>query len=329
MKKYWGILGATLVALTLTGCGNHSQAKSSDSKKVTTHKVVKASHKKNTKSTGKKQQATTSSSSATSTEFSNQNFVSKYEDAISGIFFKGNQFIWVYNEITNGDSSELVSTQGTYSYDSKSQIVTLNVANQSKTYTGKATQLSRYYYESVGASPANSSLQLKYSAGNEASMTPQNGSFGSKTLQSVQSNQVLSYDYAVSKYSVQKVDSSMQKGQNTINSAEDLKKFMLDHDLINPSSDHVKIEAYDGGGQFDEFPVYDQTDYDDAMASKDGIEPEKTVSAKYSVALDTGATSTVYFLGNDNNIYYEMLGTRPEVELAPNVDSTYHMYYGQ
>lgn len=327
MKKYWEIMGAVLIGLTLTGCGNNSQSKSSDTKKVTTHKVVKASHKK-AKSTGKKQQATTSNSSATSTEFSNKNFVSRYEDAISGIFFKGNQFIWVYNEMTNGDSSELVSTQGTYSYDSKSQMVTLNVTNQSKTYTGKTTQLSRYYYESVSASPANSSLQLKYSAGNVASMTPQNGSFGSKTLQSMQSNQVLSYDYAVSKYSVQKVDSSMQKGQNTINSAEDFKKFMLDHDLIE-KPEGVDVKAYNGGGQFDEFPVYSQLDYDDVIGGKDGIEPEKTVSAKYSVALDTGATSEVYFLGNDNNIYHEMLSTRPEVELASNADSTYHMYYGQ
>lgn len=266
--------------------------------------------------------------SNSSTEFSNQNFVSTYEDDISGIFFKGNQFIWVYNEITNGDTSELVSTQGTYSYDAKSQIVTLNVANQSKTYMGKATQLSRYYYESVSASPANSSLQLKYSAGNEASMTPQNGNFGSKTLQSMKSNQILSYDYAVSKYSVQKVDSSMQKGRNTINSAEELKRFLLDHDLIT-LKDNVKVEAYNGGGQFDEFRVYSQLDYGDVIGGKDGVEPEKTVSAKYSVALDTGMMSEVFFLGNDNNIYHEMFSTRPEVELAPNIDSAYHMYYGQ
>lgn len=327
MKKYWGAIGALLVAMTLTGCGNQSQSKSSDTK-TKTHKVVKASHKKAKTTTNKKQTATSSSSNSTSTEFSNKNFVSRYEDAISGIFFKDNQFIWVYNEPTNGDSSELVSTQGTYSYDTKTQTVTLNVANQSKTYIGKTTQLSRYYYESVSASPANSSLQLKYNAGSEESMTPLTGGFGTKTLQSMQSNQVLSYDYAVSKYSVQKVDSSMQKGQNAINSAEDLKKFLLDNNLITPSA-NVKVEAYDGGGQFDEFSVYSQTDFMDAMSGKDGVTPEKTVHAKYSVALDTGATSEVYFLGDDNNIYDEMLSTRPEVELAPNADSTYHMYYGE
>lgn len=87
--------------------------------------------------------------------------------------------------------------------------------------------------------------------------------------------------------------------------------------------------TFNGGGQFDEFRVYSQLDYGDVIGGKDGVEPEKTVSAKYSVALDTGATSEVYFLGNDNNIYYEMFGTRPEIELAPNIDSAYHMYYGQ
>lgn len=326
MKKYWGAIGALLVAMTLTGCGNQSQSKSSDTK-TKTHKVVKASHKKAKATTNKKQTATSSSSNSTSTEFSNKNFVSRYEDAISGVFFKDNQFIWVYNEPTNGDNSELVSTQGTYSYDAKTQTVTLNVANQSKTYIGKTTQLSRYYYESVSASPANSSLQLKYNAGSEESMTPLTGGFGTKTLQSMQSNQVLSYDYAVSKYSVQKVDSSMQKGQNAINSAEDFKNFLVDHDLITVP-DGMALKAYNGGGQIDEYKVYSQTDYDDVIAGQDAA-VEKTVHAKYSVTLDNNVSGDVYFLGDDNNVYYDVSESRPEVELAPNVDSTYHMYYGE
>ena len=327
MKKYWGIIGAAFVVLTLAGCGNNNQSKSSDTKKVTTHKVVKASHKK-AKTTKKSKQATTANTNSTSTAFSNKNFVSTYQDVISGVFFKGDQFIWVYNEPANGNSNQLVSTQGTYSYNDKTQIVTLNVSSQSKTYLGKATQLTRYYYESVNNSPANTSLQLKYSAGNEATMTPQNGSFGTKTLRSMESNKILSYDYAVSKYSVQKIDSSMQKGKNTINSAEDFKNFLLEHDLVT-KPDGVDFEAYNGGGQFSEFDVYSQTDYDDAVAGKDGITPEKQVRAKYSVTLDTGVTSDVYFLGDDNNVYYGISTSRPEVELAPNVDSTYHMYYGQ
>jgi len=78
VKKYWGILGAILVTVTLAGCGNHNQSKSSDTKKVTTHKVAKTSHKKKAKKTTKKTTA-----SATSTAFSNRQFI-----ASAGEFYK-------------------------------------------------------------------------------------------------------------------------------------------------------------------------------------------------------------------------------------------------
>ena len=43
MKKVWGLLGAVVVALSLTACGNSSGAKSSSSSSVKTKKVIKAS----------------------------------------------------------------------------------------------------------------------------------------------------------------------------------------------------------------------------------------------------------------------------------------------
>lgn len=139
MKKYWGIIGAVFVALTLAGCGNKTPSKSSNTK-VKTHKVVKASHhKKAAKTTAKK----TVAKSNTSTAFSGKGYASSWTESISGIFFKGDQFIWKYTSPVSVNSddqassdSKMIIMQGTYNYDSSSKVITLNVANQSKTYIG-------------------------------------------------------------------------------------------------------------------------------------------------------------------------------------------------
>jgi hypothetical protein len=215
MKKYWGIIGAILITVTLTGCSNNSQSKANDSKTVTTHKVAKASHKKKTT---KSNPATTKSATETDT------------------------------------SQKETSTE-----------------NQNT------------------------------------------------TVQNTDS---------------QKQDSQSQNSQSScIQSAEELKQFLLDHDLF-PNPRDLPMLAYDGSGQFSEYKVYSDEDYNDALENKGEFSPEKTVHAKYSVvldmgAVDAGATNEVVFLADDNNIYYEMYDNRPEVELDTNANPTYQSYYGE
>lgn len=325
MKKYWGILGTVLVALTLTGCGNHTQAKSSDTKKVTTHKVVKKSAPKAKKTAATK--IATSKGDDTSTEFSNKSFVSSWIGLTSGIFFKDNQFIWKYsstNTSNNNSNEKLVVTQGTYAYDSKSQVVTLNVKSQSKTYVGLATQLEKFYYNSVEASPANTTLKLKYAAGDAPTLTPLDGSFGTTAMENRGADQNLNYDNIVNEFSVQKVDSTMQKGRNTLNSAEDFKQFMIKYKYMEVP-DNVSIKASTGNGQIDNLKVYSEGESMDPDANT----PEKTVGIKYMLTVDgSGAASDMYVLGDDNNIYYGVSELRPDVELSKDADTAYHMYYG-
>lgn len=329
MKKYWGILGTVLVALTLAGCGNHSQAKSSDTKKVTTHKVVKKSAPK-VKKAAAKTTATTNQGDNTSTEFSNKSFVNTWMQVVSGIFFKDNQFIWKYTarDPNSNTDGKLVVTQGTYSYDSKSQIVTLNVKSQSKTYTGITTQLERLYYNNVEASPANTTLKLKYTPGDMETMTPLDGSFGTVGMENRGTDQTLNYDNINNKFNVQKIDSSMQKGRNTLNSPEDFKQFMVKYKYMEAPAGH-SIKASTGNGQIDNLRVFSTDNYQDALSDPENTESEKTVGIKYMLTLEgSGAASDMYVLGDDNNIYYGISELRPDVELSQDADTAYHMYYG-
>lgn len=327
MKKYWGILGAVFVALTLTGCGQHKQSQASDSK-VKTHKVVKASHKK--KAVKKTTKTTTSSKTDnTSTAFSNRSFVNTWSDVTSGIFFKGNQFIWKYtgSETGNMNDGKLVVTQGTYSYDSKSQIVTLNVQNQSKTYVGAPSQLERYYYDSVSESPANTTLKLQYVSGDMDEMKKLDGNFGSAPMEDRGTDQKLNYDNIANTFSVQKVESSMRQGRNQINSAVDFKDFLVKHDFVHAPNDMKFITANGGEGlDFDIVDVYD--DEDGYVSGDDSAEPEKKVKIKYRVSLDNGVGGDMFILGDDNNVYYGVSVVRPQVSLSNDADSAYHMYYG-
>ena len=252
MKKYWGILSAVLVALTLTGCGNHNQTKSSD-KKVTTHKVVKASHKKK----AKKAKQTKKTTSNISTAFSNRQFISAAGDYYSGVFFKGNQFIWKYTAPTTTDSenhssseSKFFILQGTYKYTTGSKVLTLNVNSQSKTYTGKAVQLDKYQYQNVSAPAVASTLQLQ--VGDESGttmLTPMSKSLGNaipEANKNGQSDPNLTYDNVISQYSVQKVDSSMQQVQKGISSATEFQNFVVQNmESPNPDLD-LKAVANDG-----------------------------------------------------------------------------------
>lgn len=331
MKKYLGIIGATVVALTLTGCGNHNQSKSSDTK-VKTQKVVKASHhKKTAKKTTKQKTAT---KSATSTAFSGQGYVSSWIDSVSGIFFKGDQFIWKYtspvtvnSDNTSSATSKMMIMQGTYNYDSSSKVITLNIANQSKTYTGRSMNLDKYQYESVAAPSAPSTVKMQFNNDNGTDILEiLNGDFVNFKLQNAKPDSKLNYDNILNQYSVSKVDSSMQEKAKGIESADDFKQFMLKYNFMNENK--VPVEAFDGNGQISSFDVYSEGDYDDAIIDSSNMTPEKTVHAKYTVTPDTGMTSDMYFLGDDNNIYYGLSSTRPEVKLAPEANSKYHQVYG-
>lgn len=326
MKKYWGIIGTVFVALTLAGCGNHSQAKSSDSKKVTTHKVVKKSSPKK-KTAAKTVTTKNNTASSTSTEFSNRSFINSGAEYVSGIFFKGDQFIWKYTANTSSDinSGKLVVTQGTYSYNSNTKIVTLNVKSQSKTYTGSVSQLERYYYDNVSASPANSTLKLKYVPGQFDEMQQLDGNFGTTPMEDHGNDNVnINYDNVINKFNVQKIDSSMQKGKNAINSAQEFEDFLVKNKFAT-APDGVKFIASNGGDklQFDTVKVYES----DPAVDPDA-QAEKTVGIKYTVTLDNGVAGDMIILGTDNNVYYGTSEERPEVTLMNDADSAYHMYYG-
>jgi len=330
MKKYWGILGAIFVALTLAGCGNHTQAKSSDTKKVTTHKVVKKSTPK-AKKTGSTA-ATTTAKSNTSTAFSDQFFASAWIDSISGIGFKGDQFIWKYTSPTNIDSdnnasseSKMIIMQGTYDYDSSSKVITLNIANQSKTYTGDALKLDKFSYQNIAAPSVANTVKLQYSDDNGVNLKPMTGNFVNLNLQEIKNDGKypdLTYNNLISNYSVSKVDSSMQKEPAGINSAEDFKQFIIKYafsnDNIDPDTDmDINVVANDGKD-------YDIYTIDDT----NGDTPDKTVKAKYTMhtSIHQGG-SEKYILGDDNNIYYS-----PEEQdhntILQDVTDKYHAMYG-
>lgn len=332
MKKYWGILGAVLVALTLTGCGQHKQSQASDSK-VKTHKVVKASHKKKA---AKKTAKTVTSGKAdnTSTAFSNRRFAESWIDSISGIFFKGNQYIWKYTNPVSTDADNhsslkrtFIVMQGTYEYDSNSKTITLNVASQSKAYTGYALELDKFSYQSVAAPSMPSTVRLQYvDDGNYSYLKPMTSNLNNMNMDSINEDgqySELTYENIVNKFNVQKVESSMQKNADKINSAQDFEKFMEQYNFIQGKS-----LAFNGNSQVDEFKVYSNDEYQDAIVSSDGITPEKTVKAKYTVTPDAGMAMDMYFLGDDNNIYYGMSEMRPEVRLAEEANTKYHQIYG-
>ncbi|GEO58762.1 hypothetical protein [Companilactobacillus bobalius] len=332
MKKTWGLIATLLVTLTLIGCGNHKQSQASDSK-VKTHKVVKANHKKKTVKKATKK-TISSKTDNTSTAFSNQRFATSWIDSISGIFFKGNQYIWKYTNpvSTNADnqSSEeenFIVMQGTYEYDSNSKTITLNIANQSKAYTGYALELDKFSYQSVTGPSMPSTVRLQYvNDGNQNYLKPLTNNLNNMNMDSINKDgkdSNLTYENIISKFNVQRVESSMQKNADKINSAQDFEKFMMQYNFIQG-----KTNAFNGNGQVDEFKVYSNDDYQAALGSSDDVTPEKTVNAKYTVAPDAGMAMDMYFLGDDNNIYYGMSEMRPEVELAEEANAKYHQIYG-
>jgi len=329
MKKYWGILGTVLLALTLAGCGNHSQAKSSDTKKVTTHKVVKKGAPK-VKKAAAKTAATTKSN--TSTAFSDRFFASAWIDSISGIGFKGDQFIWKYTSPTtvNSDNeasseSKMIIMQGTYNYDSSSKVITLNIANQSKTYTGDALKLDKFNYQNVAAPSVAGTVKLQYSDDNGVNLLPITGNFVNLNLQEIKNDgkyPALTYNNLISNYSVSKVDSSMQKEPDGINSAEDFKQFIIKYAFsnnnIDPDKDiDINVVANDGKD-------YDIYSIDDMS----GDTPDKTVKAKYTMhtSIHLGG-SEKFILGDDNNIY-----SSPENQehntILQDASDKYHELYG-
>ena len=324
MKKYWGIIGVTLVALTLAGCGNNSQSKSSDTK-VKTHKVAKASHhKKAAKTTTKK----TTTKSSTSTAFSGKNYASSWIDSVSGIFFKGDQFIWKYtspvtinSDNSSSSTSKMMIMQGTYNYDSSSKVITLNIANQSKTYTGKSMSLDKYQYETVAAPSAPNTVKMQFSNDNGTDILEiLNGNFVNSKLQDVNQDSKLNYDNILNQFSVSKVDSSMQKQVAGINSADDFQTFMTKCFTDNGSdvSDLIMKSVANDGKDYDIYSA------DDPNADT----PEKTIKAKYTLHVNNPVGgSEKYILGEDNNIYWS-----PEEQthnsLEPGFNSKYHQEYG-
>lgn len=324
MKKYWGIIGTTLVALTLAGCGNNSQSKSSDTK-VKTHKVAKASHhKKTAKTTTKK----TTTKNSTSTAFSGKNYASSWIDSVSGVFFKGDQFIWKYtspvtinSDNSSSSTSKMMIMQGTYNYDSSSKVITLNIANQSKTYTGKSMSLDKYQYETVAAPSAPNTVKMQFSNDNGTDILEiLNGDFVNSKLQDVNQDSKLNYDNILNQFSVSKVDSSMQKQVAGINSADDFQTFMTKCFTDNGSdvSDLIMKSVANDGKDYDIYSA------DDPNADT----PEKTIKAKYTLHVNNPVGgSEKYILGEDNNIYWS-----PEEQthnsLEPGFNSKYHQEYG-
>lgn len=303
MKKYWGILGATLVALTLAGCGNNNQTKSSDTKPKT-HKVVKAS-----KHTTKKVTKSAKTTNTVSSSLSGKNY---FSNETSGIFFKGSQFIW--KEVTSNGNSDVKETvyQGSYKYDAKANTASLSVENQSKTYIGAPSDLDTFKYSEVQQSSIDSPVKVTVN-GNSLTV---NG----MTLQE-NDNSSWDYDSIVNKYGVQSLASSMQKKAAGISSAKEFQDFMVKcfQDEGNDTSDLMIMTEANNGRDYD---IYDGNDY------SDDSKPIKTIKAKYTMDVNNPhGASEMYLLGDDNNVYWSMEQQNHYI-LEDTFNKQYHQAYG-
>lgn len=348
MKKYWGIIITAMAVLILTGCGNNSQSKSSDTKHVTTHKVAKANHKQ-------ANQTSTKSKAKTSTAFSGLDFTGDWASDMAQIRFKGDKFIWKYkapineSEAENGNATllyKLVSLQGTYNYDSSSKIITLNVNNQSKSYIGQDQDLVDNKYQSLDKEPMPSQIHLRYyteaRTGQKSLSAKESNLYQNIPMYKGTADADPSYDGLVRRFGVRALDSEMQKinrtetqnsdsqssdSQNSdsqssnsqstgINSAKDFADFLKKYDI---TSDDEIVANGDGT----EYKVYTTDKYKDEYENPGSIEPDGVINAKYVVKIPSGDYKGIYILGTNNGMYDGMSISRPEVEISQNLDRVY------
>lgn len=352
MKKYWGIIGAFLIAATLTGCGNNSQSKTSNTKNVSTNKVVKSTHDKSTKTPGIK----------TSTAFSGLDFTGDWAVDMTQIRFKGDKFIWKYKAVLNekaveeGRESELifklVSLQGTYDYDSKSKVITLNINNQSKSYLGQDEALVAYQYQSLASKPMPKQMHLKYytekRTGQKSLVIKDKGFYKIVPMYKGTSDSDPSYEHLVQVFGVRALDSKMHKETNTvtqdsnsqtsdsqdsdsqtsnsqssnsqstgINSAQDFADFLKNYGI---TSDDEIVANGDSGK---EYKGYEMGEYENAYNNPGSVEPIRIVHAKYIVTIPSGDWEGIYIMGTDNQMYNGKSASRSEVEKAQPLNSEY------
>lgn len=261
--------------------------------------------------------------------FSNRAFALTGSGYNSAIAFSGNNFIWKYlmpktvgSDGSPSDDSTFRIVQGTYDFNSKTQVLTLNVQAQSKNYYGDSSLLERYRYRKILASDNYSTLQMKYD-NNAATLTPMTGDFYKyKMNETTDSGD--SYGSLTSAFSVQTVDSSMKKGDDAnpdtntdapkkgATSAEEFKDFIVNN-CIDP--DYIQqmnptITAADGNGQT----------FNDPDSSS-------TFKAKYIVTVDNpqGATERL-ILSDDDSIFYTP-GQANDAMLQQDYTEKYHEAY--
>lgn len=353
MKKYWGIIITAMAVLTLAGCGNNSQSKSSDTKHVTTHKVAKASHKQ-------ANQTATKSKAKTSTAFSGLDFTGDWAVDMAQIRFKGDKFIWKYkapineSEAENGNATllyKLVSLQGTYNYDSSSKIITLNVNNQSKSYIGQDQDLVDNKYQSLDKKPMPSQIHLRYytetRTGQKSLSAKESNLYQNIPMYKGTADADPSYDGLVRRFGVQNLDSKMQKEVNTetqnsdsqnsdsqssdsqssnsqssgFQSAEDFSNFLKKYDIA--SSD----ETVSNGDSNKYYTAYNSGDYDQEMANPGTVEPAGKIQAKYIVTIPSGDYRGVYIFGTDNRIYTSDSPSNSKIGAAAPLNHEYIQTY--
>lgn len=344
MKKYWGIIITAMAVFTLTGCGNNSQSKSSDTKHVTTHKVAKASHKQ-------ANQTSTKSKAKTSTAFSGLDFTGDWAVDMAQIRFKGDKFIWKYkapineSEAENGNATllfKLVSLQGTYNYDSSSKIITLNVNKQSKSYIGQDQDLVDNKYQSLDKKPMPSQIHLRYytetRTGQKYLSAKESNLYKNIPMYKGTADDDPSYDGLVRRFGVQNLDSKMQKEVNTatqnsdsqntdsqssnsqssgFQSAEDFSNFLKKYDITSDD------ETVANGDSSKEYKVYEMGDYENAYENPGSVEPAETIHAKYIVTVPSGDYEGIYIFGTDKRIFSGKSASRVEVEYAAPLNHEY------
>ncbi|WP_125588834.1 hypothetical protein [Companilactobacillus jidongensis] len=197
-------------------------------------------------------------------KFSNHGFTSNGMDTpMNAIAFKGSNFIWRYGYQDENDTSKnsavMAVFEGTYSYDSSTQTMTLNVSSQSNSYYGNLMNLGGFEYQKSGKPLAAKTLKLKYV---NNTLTLFGSSFTSWKMEDNHPNDASQsqpkYDNYINSYAVSIFDSQMHKGSDSDSNGGSVKEvFPTKEDFVDWLTDYYQkdddtsnfhvMESDDGG----------------------------------------------------------------------------------
>ncbi|WP_025024463.1 hypothetical protein [Companilactobacillus nodensis] len=180
-------------------------------------------------------------------KFSNHGFTSNGMDTpMNAIAFKGSNFIWRYGyqdpNNSSKDSAVMAVFEGTYSYDSSTRIMTLNVSSQSNSYYGDLMSLGGFEYQKSGKPLAGKTLKLKYV---NNTLTLVGSGFTSWTMEDSYPNDASQsqpkYDDYISSYAVSTFDSQMHKGSESDSNGGSVKEvFPTKEDFVDWLTDYYQ-----------------------------------------------------------------------------------------